>query len=394
MGEHGDSVVVFNHVGRLAPRVRQELRTLSDVGADVTVFHWGRGESTAGGGDPWTDHRLDTDAPVGWLGAMLYLPWLYARLLAVAWRRDADVVHLTHLMFLPLAPVLAYGVGLSVVYDSYEFHALDLSLRFPAPVRPLVEGTVRVVEDTLVRTVDCVLTIDSVGGHLARRYRRVCHNVAVLYNVPAVAGSDGPPEGVSDRDDGDGYRLVYVGGISVEKGALRAVETARVLREAGYPVTLQFVGTIHGDESWFHEAVRDAGVADAVTHTAWLPYEEMLARIADADVALALHQPTERFRRVSTGNGRKFFTYMEAGLPVVGPAFGEVGDAVSAAECGRLVDTTDTAAVAGAVGDFLDDPELRAELGASGRRAVESRFNWGAERRKLITAYEQVTNIE
>jgi glycosyltransferase involved in cell wall biosynthesis len=45
-------------------------------------------------------------------------------------------------------------------------------------------------------------------------------------------------------------------------------------------------------------------------------------------------------------------------------------------ETGLLVDAERVDAVVEAVGRLLDDATLRAGLGASGRRAVESHYNW------------------
>jgi D-inositol-3-phosphate glycosyltransferase len=40
--------------------------------------------------------------------------------------------------------------------------------------------------------------------------------------------------------------------------------------------------------------------------------------------------------------------------------------------------------VAAAVARLLDDDELRARLGAAGRRAVETRYNWDRVTRDLV----------
>jgi len=386
---HPQSVIVCNHTARLAPRVTQELQTLVEECNDVTVFLWERGESPDNTADGlWAERRLRTNAPVGWFGASLYLPWLYLRLIAVLWQQDVDIVHFTHALFLPLAP-LARGFGCKTVYDSYEFHALDIALRFPESIQLFIEQGLIRAENTLVRTVSCVLTIDSTNDRLSRRYSNVCDCVTVLYNVPHII-KERRIEKIDNCDES--YQLVYVGGISIEKGAVQAIKTVGMLREAGYPVSLHFIGTIQGGESWFWTAIRDAGVIDSIEHTAWLPYESMLEHIIGADVALALHQPTERFQRVSTGNGRKFFTYMQAGIPIVGPEFGEVGQAIVKTDCGQLVDTTDTKVVSDVISELLDAPNQRIEMGKRGRRAIEEQFNWNIEKRKLITAYQQCIN--
>ena len=45
-------------------------------------------------------------------------------------------------------------------------------------------------------------------------------------------------------------------------------------------------------------------------------------------------------------------------------------------ETGLLVPPDDPGALAGAIARLLDDPELRARLGAAGRERVINRFTW------------------
>jgi phosphatidyl-myo-inositol dimannoside synthase len=55
---------------------------------------------------------------------------------------------------------------------------------------------------------------------------------------------------------------------------------------------------------------------------------------------------------------------------------GVIPAAVRDGETGVLVDAERVDAVAEVVGALLDDPARRARLGAAGRRAVESHYNW------------------
>ena len=182
--------------------------------------------------------------------------------------------------------------------------------------------------------------------------------------------------------------LVYVGGISPEKGALVAVACLARLRDAHPEATLRFVGSVQAGRDRVRRSIDAAGLEGAVEWFEWRPYEEMLALIEGADVGLALHQPQSRFERVSTGNGRKFFSYMQAGLPIVGPAFGEVGEVVRETDCGVLVDTTDVEEVATAVESLLGDPESREHMARRGREAVATRYNWDEEKRKFLAGYD------
>ena len=57
-------------------------------------------------------------------------------------------------------------------------------------------------------------------------------------------------------------------------------------------------------------------------------------------------------------------------------------------DCGLCVDPAYPAAIADAITYLAEHPERRAEMGANGRRAVLEQYNWEAEGRRLIEAYE------
>jgi starch synthase len=61
-----------------------------------------------------------------------------------------------------------------------------------------------------------------------------------------------------------------------------------------------------------------------------------------------------------------------------------VPDAVREGETGILVDPDDPAAVAAGVNELLANPERRKQLGAAGRRAVESYYNWDRVAQDII----------
>jgi phosphatidylinositol alpha-1,6-mannosyltransferase len=78
-----------------------------------------------------------------------------------------------------------------------------------------------------------------------------------------------------------------------------------------------------------------------------------------------------------------------SGLPVLGGRSGGVEDAVREGETGFLVDPEDVGAVTAAIRRLLGDPGLARRLGAGGRTAAESYFNWArvtADLRRLAAA--------
>ncbi len=69
---------------------------------------------------------------------------------------------------------------------------------------------------------------------------------------------------------------------------------------------------------------------------------------------------------------------------VVGGRSGGVLDAVRDGETGILVDPDDPAAVAAGVNELLANPERRRQLGAAGRKAVETYYNWDRVANQLM----------
>ncbi|MEX0786668.1 MAG: glycosyltransferase, partial [Dehalococcoidia bacterium] len=58
-------------------------------------------------------------------------------------------------------------------------------------------------------------------------------------------------------------------------------------------------------------------------------------------------------------------------------------------ETGWLVPPGDSHALADAIRMLMDDPGLRASLGANGRRAILERFNWRKAAEETLAVYEE-----
>ena len=383
------TVLVLNHYERLGPRVSLEVAALREAGYMVRVIHWATTPAT---NDAQTVAGIEEEhilysRPRGTINVLKALPGYYRRL----WRHVSaggfDIIHCTHIMLLPLALRLARRHAARAVYDVYEFHLQDTAEGLPWWFRWVVP-VLRTVERYHVRRVDGVLTVDSAGGWLKRYYGRLNANTRVLYNVPDVSRPL-PEPSLDLRSQYAGRRVViYVGGLSEKKGALRAVEAAeRVVRDVPEALCL-FIGVFHGNtERRFWDRVAEGGLRDHVEHIPWLSYDRMLEYLAIADVGLALHQPSKRYRMVGKGNGRKMFTYMQVGLPIVGPDFGALGELIREESVGITVDTQDPAQIAAAIVRILRDPDQASEYGDNGRGAIESRYNWALERSKLLQLY-------
>ena len=86
----------------------------------------------------------------------------------------------------------------------------------------------------------------------------------------------------------------------------------------------------------------------------------------------------------------KMFEYMSAGIPVIASDFPLWREIIAGNECGLLVDPLDSSAIAKAIDFLVENPNEARRMGENGRRAVEQKYNWANEEKKLLRFYEQV----
>lgn len=307
-----------------------------------------------------------------------------------------DVVHVGHLILLPLAIYIKLRIGCKVIYDAYEFHAFSIAERLRKGLTfPLAKAFVYALEGLLIRCCDGVLTIDSSHGCLKQRYLKHNRNVTVLYNVPPqhVAIDENLLESLRKKYKGIPV-IIYVGGITKEKGSHNMVEVLSAVRNIAGNARLVIIGRFRGGQREdFLALAKRYGVGDAIDLVDWLPFRQMCAYLAVANVGIALYEDTPRFQLLGGGNGRKLFMYMYFGVPIVISNHGEVGRIVAEEGCGILTCTTDRENMALSISQLLKDAQLRERMGEAGRRAIFNRYNWDAEKEKMLGMYQRLLGV-
>jgi glycosyltransferase involved in cell wall biosynthesis len=117
------------------------------------------------------------------------------------------------------------------------------------------------------------------------------------------------------------------------------------------------------------KAITRLGLADAVHCVSGISDDELARLYGEAEVAVV---PS-----LYEGFSLPAIEAMSCGVSVVATTGGALPEVVGQdGETGLLVPPDDPGALAGAIARLLDDPELRARLGAAGRRRVVSTFTW------------------
>nr|WP_264185730.1 glycosyltransferase [Roseicella aerolata] len=311
----------------------------------------------------------------GWRGRLRAIPGLARRAAA----SGAAVIHASEPDAWLAALLAARRTGARAVLDVHEHYPSRLDARLPRPLRPLARAVLRLLCRLAGRAADAVVVAkDGLAEDFAVPDRTVAvRNYAMPVAVAPRRHAPGP------------LTLVHAGAMTRSRGWPQMLQAMACL-----PATdrLRLIGRFtDGSEPAFAAQAVALGVTHRIECLPWLPHPEALARLAEGDIALVLFQPGEENHRLALPH--KLFDAMQAGLPVIAPAFAEeVAGIIRAAGCGVLVDSADPAAIAGAI-EGLRDPARRAALGAAGRQAAATRFGWPGEAARLVALYQRLAPL-
>jgi glycosyltransferase involved in cell wall biosynthesis len=217
----------------------------------------------------------------------------------------------------------------------------------------------------LLAMADLVISYSSaVDRHLARNGTSRRAVIPFFGTVPASA-AEGPA--VARRVIFAG-RVVPPKGLAVLIRAIRDLDAELVVCGDGYAM------------AHTKRLVRRLSLDDRVSFRGWVAPEQLARELSDAAVLALPSLWPEPFGLVG----------IEAhalGRPVVASDTGGVRDWLEDGVSGRCVPPGDPSALAGALGEVLDDPARALLMGEAGRRSVRSRFTADRHIAALLVAY-------
>ncbi|MFQ6558119.1 glycosyltransferase family 4 protein [Pseudomonas sp. Lb2C1-1] len=177
----------------------------------------------------------------------------------------------------------------------------------------------------------------------------------------------------------DGKEICYVGGISVIRGIYEIVSSMQFVKS---DVKLLLGGKF--SERDVEVKTKSLPGWDRVQDLGWLDRESIANTLARSSAGLVTLHPVINYLDALPV---KMFEYMCAGLPVIASDFPLWREIIESSKCGVCVDPLDPSKIAEAIDYIVSNPTIAAEMGANGRAAVLSRYNWGVEEKKLLDLY-------
>jgi phosphatidylinositol alpha-1,6-mannosyltransferase len=168
--------------------------------------------------------------------------------------------------------------------------------------------------------------------------------------------------------------IISVGRLVHRKGQDKLISALPAIRAAVPNVHLVLVG-VGPHQKFLENLVAKLNVADCVTFIGRINYSELPKYICVGDI-FAMPSRSRFFGLEVEGLGIVYLEASACGLPVVGGKSGGAPDAVLVGETGVVVDGTNASEIAEACIELLNNPELCALMGATGRAWIIENWQW------------------
>lgn len=288
---------------------------------------------------------------------------------------DADIYHFHDPELIPIGLLLKRH-GKRVIYDVHEdVPRQNLSKSYiPAVFRKPISLMIGVLEGFSARRFDGVVTATP---FINKRFLEVGANAVNVNNYPLSSEL----YIADDQWKNKKKAVCYVGGIAGIRGAFEMVEAIgktkyRLLLAGDFEVGLE--DKLKQTLGW--RQVEALGFVDR---------DGVRATIGRSMAGLVVLHPTINYIDALPV---KMFEYMSAGIPVIASNFSLWREIVEGTGCGICVDPLNPEEIAEAIQFIVEHPAEAEQMGKNGCRAVEERYNWGREEKKLLGFYKKVGN--
>jgi glycosyltransferase involved in cell wall biosynthesis len=303
---------------------------------------------------------------------MMILPgrmWITARSV------NARLYHF-HEPELLLIALLLQMSGAHIVYDSHEDVPRAVMSRkwIPPKIRWLVSFVFEHFENFIASRISAII---GATPHIAKRFSVVNDESVDINNYPLASEFESSVESY-----GKEKTVCYLGGISMNRGIFEMVNALKLV-----DVRLILAGPFENRDT--ERAVKMLPSWAKVDYCGQVSREEVRRIMSMSRAGLLFYHPDPNHVNAQP---IKMFEYMSAGIPVIASKFPLWREIIEGNDCGLCVDPQNPMAIAQAIDFLVIHPERAREMGENGLRAVQTRYNWGIEEKKLLDLYKRLLN--
>lgn len=305
---------------------------------------------------------------------------IFMRMITSSWsvyrlaiKENASLYHFHDPELLPCGLLLKWR-GKKVIYDAHEDVPQDIMMKdwIPLYVRKIMSILFKIFEDNMVKQFD---VIAAATPYITKRFQELGCKAVNLNNYPF--GDELIKVNSNNIRD---KTVCFVGGIDKNRGIVEMIQAIGLTSGKLY-----LVGTFSTKN------LRDY----VMTLAGWKQVVELgqcqRSQVADilsiSSAGLVLFKPGANHNNAQPN---KMFEYMSASIPIITSDFQLWREFVENNRCGICVNPLQPAEIAKAVKYIMEHDQESQQMGKSGRKAVQEKYNWTVEEKKLINIYNFV----
>ena len=325
-----------------------------------------------GMGDEIRNNVNIVDVGLGGGGRLSRMTKTVKKVFKTAVELDAHIYHLHDPELLPIGLKLK-KLGKKVIFDSHEDVPKQMLGKpyLNALLRRLVGTLFGMYENYACAKYDAII---AATPYILDKFLEINANSVDINNFPLLNELANKSDWSVKKDE-----VAYIGGIAKIRGI------SQVIRAMAYTedITLNLVGGF--DEKNIRQAVSSYSGWKNVNELGFLSRLEVRDVLKYSKVGLVTFLPLPNH---VDSQPNKMFEYMSSGLPIVASNFPLWRAIIEGNNCGLCVNPLNSKAIGEAIQYLIDNPVQAERMGKNGRKAVEDKYNWPMEEKKLLNLYQ------
>ena len=292
---------------------------------------------------------------------------------------DADVYHFHDPELIPIGIKLKKK-GKKVIYDVHEDVENQILSKewIPKIFRKIISFSFWQYEKKVSKKFNYIA---AATPFIRDKFLRINKKTVNINNYPLLEEFDFLSEIFWDKKDN---KVCYIGGISKIRGVDCFVESLKYTLD---DLSLSLVGSFENKKLF--TSIRNKNTWNKVDYLGFLDRKGVVEvlKLSKAGLVTFLNEPNH-----INAQPNKIFEYMSATIPVIASDFPLWKQIVEGNKCGICVNPLNPKAIAEAINYIIKNPKEAEEMGQNGRKAVEEKYNWAIEERKLLGMYKNLQN--
>jgi hypothetical protein len=275
--------------------------------------------------------------------------------------------------------------GKMVIYDVHEDYSEAILYKYwlPSQIRKIVALLSDWFEKTIVSCFSGVITVTY---RIGKRFGFKNRNVVVIQNFPILNEMFDEASILpwNDRENA----AIFVGSISVIRGIWEMVKALQMTPDH-LKIKLLLAGNFRSES--LKKEIQCMPGWKRCDYIGYAQLRDVVKLLGRAKIGLILTHPVSNLLH---GQPVKLYEYMAAGIPVVASNFPLWRKIIEESGCGICVNPLDPKEIADAIIWLMDNQKEAEKMGLRGRRAVEKKYNWCREEKKLLDFYSKLINLD